>query len=168
MAAAESTPSRRATRVLAPALRPIKIARSDNDSDGDDRKAEPEAGLPQKKKRKTASSHTSSTKHVKSVTKSLFEPAQLEVGSDKEGNPVVAKISAQLLIIGATGPAYVKHGEIKFNEAYDKGSLESTKDYIKGLFKPRRGTGKNSLAIQKTALSIVPAVAEHSIIRTNC
>lgn len=149
MSPIDSTPSRRPLRVSSvAALKAIKSAREDQ-SHRDDNEAGAEASLPLRKKRKTSSGKTSNTKQGKSVTKSPFEPAQLAIGVDKDGHTVVAKMTAQLLLVGTSGPAYVKHGEIKFNEAYDKGSLEATKEYIKGLFKPKCGHGKTSFQYQR-------------------
>ncbi|KAF8864867.1 hypothetical protein BDZ45DRAFT_684841 [Acephala macrosclerotiorum] len=138
MSPTDSTPSRRPVRASGvAALKAIESVRED-EADIDDNKTGIEADLPRRKKRKT-SSQAISTKQGKSVTKSLFEPAQLAIGVDKDGNTVVAKMTAQLLLVGTSGPTYVKHGEIKFGEAYDKGSMEATKEYIKGLFKPKCG-----------------------------
>ncbi|CZR51848.1 uncharacterized protein PAC_01725 [Phialocephala subalpina] len=149
----DSTPSRRPARASAEkAKEAIKRARSeevgcDEDEEWDgcgESPARPEAEAEvvpsspqQKKKRKTFSGDASGTKGVNmsAATKQFFEPSQLTVGVDNDGNAVVAKI--QTFVMLGNKKHFVKWENVKFNGDYDRGSVNATKEYVKGLFKPK-------------------------------
>lgn len=150
----DSTPSRRPARASAEkAKEAIKRARSQEvDCDEDEEwegygesPARPEAeaevvpSSPQqkKKKRKTFSGDASGTKGVNmsTATKQFFKPSQLTVGVDNDGNAVVAKI--QTFVMLGNKQHFVKWENVKFNGDYDQGSVNATKEYVKGLFKPK-------------------------------